>query len=501
MYTLRHMSGFDRDTRTGVVLFASLVVTFAFFFGGSGFNQNAHLAQARAIVEERTIAIDHYLGSTADLSHHGARTYPNKPPGLSFLTALPYAALYASAGTPGTVFELTLYLYLCTVIVCGASGAGIALLLFHSSRTLGASRRRALTVALVAAVGTPLFAYSTMLFLHVPSAFLLLFGVAGAAGLVRLPDAVAGAALGLATCVNYLSIFGVLAGLLLILARREERGPSLLRYAAGGVPFALLLALYQWFAFGSPFRSSIALENPAFLTPGAFMGIVSGPRLDALWGLTFSPYRGLFYMSPVLLLTVFGAIAAMRRYETRVLLVTIVLTFAGFMLFNISFNGWHGGYAIGPRYILPAIPLLALLLAIGRIPRALFAVLGVLSIALNFAVTAVDPQPPDQLKDPLGSYILPALATGRALQSDTAPVWIRDFYTGHTSTNRVAADEMLPFKRHVPGSPESEWASFNLGEIVFGAGALASLAPLLAFWAAAGALLMRMTRDDANATG
>ena len=37
-------------------------------------------------------------------------------------------------------------------------------------------------------------------------------------------------------------------------------------------------------------------------------------------------------------------------------------------LVNASFNGWHGGYSIGPRYVLQIVPLLALvpLLASGQ---------------------------------------------------------------------------------------------------------------------------------------
>ena len=68
-------------------------------------------------------------------------------------------------------------------------------------------------------------------------------------------------------------------------------------------------------------------------------------------------------------------------------------------------------------------------------------------------------------------------AAGRAAYDEKTP-WLQDFYTGHTSTNRVAPDEMLPFRKHAPGSPESEWASFNLGELLFGAGSFASLLPI-----------------------
>ena len=42
-----------------------------------------------------------------------------------------------------------------------------------------------------------------------------------------------------------------------------------------------------------------------------------------------------------------------------VLFSVLALTF---LLMNVSFNGWHGGSSFGPRYLIPAIPFLALAL-------------------------------------------------------------------------------------------------------------------------------------------
>ncbi len=488
-----------RDRRTAALIFFSLLVTYAYFFGGSGFGQNAQFSQARAIVERQTLAIDAYLGNTADLSHHGSRTYPNKPPGMGVITALPYALIYLTAGPPKDPLKLTIDLYLCTVAVNALSGAALGALLFLLSLRLGATSRNAAVVALVIALGTPVFAYSTMLFMHVPSALLILTAFGIAAGLLRRPLVLAGVCLGLATCVNYLAILAILPIALLIHLRSRNRLRDLLLFVAGGMPFAILLAIYQWVAFGSPARTSIATTNPAFLTPGAFLGIFALPAWESLFGITFSSYRGLFYIAPVLLLGAFGAAEFARTVERRRLLIAIALAFVLFVVVNASFNGWHGGYAIGPRYLIPVVPLIGLLLVNASMPRLLFRILAAISIVLNLAVTAVDPQPPDHFRDPIGKYILPSLITGSALQSDDVPVWIRTLYTGHTSANRVAADEMLPFQHHAPGSPVSEWSSFNLGEIGFGPGSLLSLAPLLCFWAAIAMALRRTTTPSSHA--
>ena len=422
-------------------IFFTLFFAYAYFFGGSGFNQNATFDLTRALVERGQLHIDPYASNTADVSFHEGRVYANKAPGLAFVAAIPYAVIHAIGGPPQDTLRLNLYLYLCTLLVCGVSGALIGVLLYDA---------RGATVALLAGLATPLFAYSTMLFAHVPSALLVLVAWQQRE---RRP-VLAGAAMGAATCINYLC-----APLALLFIPRK----AFLRYIAGGLPFALALAAYQFAAFGSPFRTSIATMNPAFVEHGAALGIFHLPRLDALWGITFSPYRGLFYLAPIAFLALIGI-------RDRLVLAA----FALLLLLNASFNGWHGGYAIGPRYLIPAIPLL--MLGFRSRSKILTITLAAISLLFNFAVTAVDPQPPDVLRDPIGRYALPSLLTGSAAPDEKAP-WLRELYTGHTSTNRVAPDEILPFRKHAPGSPEAEWASFNLGELAFGPGSFASILP------------------------
>lgn len=440
-------------------LFALLLFSYAFFFGGSGWNQNATFDLTRAIVERHELQLRGLAANTSDVSFHDGRIYSNKAPGLSFAAAVPYALIHAIAGPPRDAMTLTIDLYLCSVATCGISGALIGVLLFRCARRRRMSLRDAFLVGLIAGLGTPLFAYSTMLFAHVPSALSVLI-----AYLERRRPLRCGAALGAATLLNYAAI--VVAAIFVLAAARRPR--ELARIVAGAVPFAIALAAYQLSAFGSPFTTSIATTNPSFLEKGALLGILHAPKLDALWGLTFSPYRGLFFLSPVLLL----ALARLRREPL------LAACCAAVLVMNACFNGWHGGYTIGPRYLVVIVPLLAVAaIETGSRMRRIAIILGAISLALNLAATAVDPQPPDRVRDPLGHYAIPALFVGSADPAE-AP-WIGAFYTGHTSTNRVAADEALPFQRHRPGSPANEWASFNLGELLFGAGSAASLLPWL----------------------
>ena len=477
------------DRAVAAALFATLFVTYAYFFGGSGWNQNASFDLTRSIVERHRLDIDSYRDNTADLSFYGGHAYSNKAPGLSILTAVPYAAIHAWAGAPQASLQLTRTTYVCTLLVCGTSGAGIGLLLFVMLRRRGFSNLLCASIGLVAGLATPLFAYSTMLFAHVPSAFFLLLAMHL---IERGRFASAGAALGCASLLSYPSIPAAMVMLGVIGASTTPRLRNVLRLVAGAAPFAIALGWYQVAAFGSPFRTSIATVNPLFRDESAFLGVLSGFRVEALFGITFSPYRGLFYLAPVLLIAGPGLLAMVKRERGTAAIVAFSTT--ALLVINASFNGWHGGWAIGPRYLLGVVPLLMIAVCYGADRfRLLFALLSAISLLLNVTAAAVDPQPPDKLHDPLGHYEIPALLFGSAGPNDAAvPILVRRFYVGHTSTSRATPDELMPFDRYAPDSPESEWASFNLGEVVFGAGSAASLLPFVAWLAAAATVTLRL---------
>ncbi|HEX8618670.1 MAG TPA: hypothetical protein VF911_13890 [Thermoanaerobaculia bacterium] len=459
--------------------FAAVLFSAAYFFGGSGFNQNATFDMTRSLVEHRELHIDRYAGNTADISRANGHIYSNKVPGLSFVAAIPYAVIHLLRGAPQHALEATFALYLCTVAICGLSAALIALLLFKAARHRAVTRERALAIAIVSVLGTPMFAYATMLFPHVPSCLLALLAFLSLDGTLRRRPLVAGAAVGAAVLMHYLCALLVIVTFAFALATSRRRVRDAVQYALGGLPFAILLGAYHVAVFGSPFRTTVVSQNPGFITEGAWFGIFSLPKIDALWGLTFSPFRGLFYIAPLLLVAALGLVAMARR--ERAAAATIAATTIFFLLVNSAFNVWHGSYTIGPRYSLPVIPLLALgLIYVSERWTLLTTTIAAISLLFNFAVTAVDAQPPDTLRDPIGKYAIPALITGSASDDPSVPPWIPALYTGHTSTNRVAIDELVAYQRRRPESVENAWSSFNLGEPMFGAGAFASLLPYFA---------------------
>jgi hypothetical protein len=454
------------DRRIAVGLFLLTATTYACFFNGGGWNQNANFAVARAIVEQRRFSIDEFR-TTGDVSRFQGRVYTNKSPGVGMAAAIPYAALYTAERLvgidPNTFVATTINAWICTILVCGVPGALIPLMLYRWARKARAlGRRRALVIALLVAFGTPLFAYSTALFAHVPSgSFLVLSFVA--ARLDRNP-LLSGIAAGLAALTNYLCIPIVVLFALL------QRGTRLAPYLLGAAGPLVLLAYYQHVTVGAFWRTPIETMEAQMTTPGAIYGILLVPRLEAFLGITISRYRGLFYIAPILILSIAGAMAWWRSVERRLDAFVLTITVAFFVLFNSSFNGWHGGDTIGPRYLVALIPLLGLWLCDAfTIPRGVWAPLAVISLAVNFLVTTVDPLPPVETRDPIGSYVVPLFLTGRPGADAELPAagsWRHR--SGHTSTNLDSINGVA-----------SAWSSFNIGELIFGPGSVGSVVPIL----------------------
>ena len=69
-------------------------------------NEGSRLYQARALVDDRTFAVNGPLaryGPIGDLSIHDGRYYPNKAPGISIAGAAVYAVIRVFAGSADRV--------------------------------------------------------------------------------------------------------------------------------------------------------------------------------------------------------------------------------------------------------------------------------------------------------------------------------------------------------------------------------------------------------------
>jgi hypothetical protein len=153
------------------------------------------------------------------------------------------------------------------------------------------------------------------------------------------------------------------------------------------------------------------------------------PHGEALKNIVFGEYRGLLYTTPWLAAALPGSLALARRHGREAFVC--VWAVLAFLWLNASIPPWHGGWAAGPRYLVPMLPFLSVL-AGGVLQSArargaatvLLAVLGLFSIGNMFAATAVKPEIPMSEKRPYAGMIWPKFRAGElavSTQSIDAP--------------------------------------------------------------------------------
>lgn len=255
-----------------------------------------------------------------------------------------------------------------------AAGAALLYLVFAE---LGYRRRAGLLGALVFAFATLAWPYSRTFFrepltaLAYLLAFYALLRYRAPAPRRWIWPALAGFGLGLAIVTKLISV-GAIPGLALLAfgvewRRGADRGRPLWRsrlamLGAAAVPLAALLLLYQAYNRATLSGVEVFARNIVeYTTNPQLSQTVPMRMLRAFTGITISPYKGLFWYCPVLLLGLAGAWRFTRRHrwEGWASLLIVAAHVVGYSRYNY----WSGGVAWGMRYLLPIVPFLVLLAA------------------------------------------------------------------------------------------------------------------------------------------
>jgi hypothetical protein len=310
----------------------------------------SRLCLAHAVIHGQ-LSIEPCAHGTLDHAMYGGREYSDKAPGLSFL-AVPVVWAVGLSGPPGINHSDTAQLKLWTIrlVVSGIAFLVLAFLVGRVSEGIAPGYGGAALVAF--ALGTYVAPLAVTTFDHV------LAGTFAFGGFVLAWSrryVLAGLALALAVDTNYLT--GLIA--IIVAAYVLSAGwRPLLRLALGAVVPLALLGAYDWAAFGSPFHLSyryVANQYSESQSGGLFgIGV---PNAHAV-GQVFLGSHGILVASPVLVAAVAGIVLLGKRYRREAIVCGAV--FGALVLANCGYFLPYGGTYVGPRFLVPSLPFIAL---------------------------------------------------------------------------------------------------------------------------------------------
>jgi hypothetical protein len=382
----------ERATRW--IVFVVLLFSYSYFFPRwADPNQNSRLNMVVAIVEDGTFRIDKYVDNTVDYAKVGEHYYSDKAPGIAFLGVPLYWGLkfilelpilepltdYLSSseafgstlnpegtGIQAVKIQFAIAQVALTFFLSALPSALLGVLILEWLRRFTQNTAVRLSVVLVYGMLTPAFIYANAYYGHQLSAVLLFsaFFLISSKGSGTHPiwSFVTGGLLAYSVVSEYPTF--LIVGILSLYAGwiyfRLGKIDHLAWFAISAVMIALGWMGYNNHIFGGPFNlgySYSELWQDQHQT--GFMSL-SFPTWEAIWGITFSAFRGLFFYSPILLLALPGFLMWRRSGLFRLELIVTLMCSLAMFFFNSTSAMWWGGFAVGPRYLLPGLPFLAL---------------------------------------------------------------------------------------------------------------------------------------------
>ncbi len=387
------MTGRSSRRAYATTVFLILLVCYGYFmpkWADWGANSRADLVYA--IGDRGVLHIDDYHENTGDKALFEGHYYTDKSIGPSLLAlpfymvfkgiaALPPVDNFIQSGRgiggfsdtlnpegegirPEAVYQglaLTFMTFFAMAVPSAVLGATV--FLFAARFTPRDSY--AMLLALAFGLATMAFPYSNVLYQHQIAAFGAFVGffllwrvIYEQASLNWLW--VVGLLFGLATITEY-PVVPFLGIIFLWAAWKMPNRLALYRVVLAAIPLGLIFAAYNYAIFRTPLPVGYEYStNWQDEHQTGFMSLTM-PSLERLYGLTFSPVRGIFLMSPFLLLVFPGFVWWWReRKDQRSAAVVSALVVIGFLLYNAASVMWWGGFTVGPRYLVPMLPFLAL---------------------------------------------------------------------------------------------------------------------------------------------
>ena len=427
--------------KIGLIIFFVLLLSYLFFSQNyKNSNIVSRMSLTLSILQERTVKINRFHEATTDKAYYNGDYYSDKAPGIA-LSSLPVSAVVYNIlriFDPNPVFiigdkvtnNFGILVYFSTIITSGLLIACTALALYFIALHIGASIPGAVFAMVSFGLATQAWGWATALFGHAMASACLFLGFAAIfysslfkhdRQKVALLGFAAGALLAWAIVAEYTAVFAsAIIGVYGFISIRKWHHTAKFRFitraSAGFFIFILPLIIYNYIAFGSPFSVGYNHVQSFEGMKEGFLGI-SIPDFNILIRLIISPYRGLLWFSPILLLTPIAIYLLWRNHKNKKIALMIISLAVYYILVNSAYHYWHGGFSTGPRHLTPIISFLCLPLSLvwtnaRSTYKPLLVILFFTSFLIALLSVAVTMYSPEKIGNPLFDFLIPGLLNG-----------------------------------------------------------------------------------------
>ena len=342
--------------RTSILILLMTLVVLSVFHPYPYDNVVTRWALARQLIDKGSVIIDPYIEYTSDRAFSNGHYYCDKAVLTSITAAIPYGLARIISNAAGLKIPPPAYRYISERLSAGIS---FILLMLFMKKELKKSEKPLFLPLLALGAGSILLPYSTLLYGHVPAALLLFLSFYCQNRKKYLQADIFGA---LAAAAE----FPVMLPFLILAAYRGRKYWSPVRILRmGGIILLAFLPqlIHNMLAFGSPLTMGYSLE-----TVDAFAGMSQGlfgftlPSLKAIYLLLLSPERGLFFYMPWAAPGIAGFFIG-KRFTSVLKTDPLPLITVSYILLFSAYYMPTGGWAFGPRHLIPVIPFFAIGLA------------------------------------------------------------------------------------------------------------------------------------------
>lgn len=390
-------------------------------------------ALTEAIVENKTFFLnkDQANFASPDSVEKNGKFMSLYPPGISFFS-LPFYIFGKTIGFP----QLITYLPTTFLAILNFY------LIYGIATKLGTNKYAGLISGFIYLFATNALPYSFTLTQHQASVTLILLAFLNIFGKrTFIKNILLGAILGAGVLVDVPNIFLLTPIMLYSFFKNITLGEhgkeiiikfklSLLGIILGLTPFLIIFGLYNHELSGSYFRIiqlgggkriELATADRTQIAPQETSGSTSkkidlpfNPRrqLSGTYILLISNQRGLFYYSPILLLGIIGFFVGYKSGDEKIkklIILSSTVVAMNIILYSMFHDPW-GGWAFGPRYLIPSAAILsvAIGLAIERFKRnLLFILVFIVLFAYSLGVNTIGAMTTTQVPPKVEAVNLP----------------------------------------------------------------------------------------------